>query len=269
MNTSIGFRIKFRKEQYEELEEIIKEYSYLFERYEIKVTKFLTEADNIRNIISLSKKYLTNGFSLHLPKNILEDERELKKCESLFNVLQEMQYKGNLITHIPADINFEKYGSVLKKISKMIPSNSILLLENIVTESNIEYLSKINTIFYMLNKLNIDNIKCCLDLGHLFFGFYKEHKAQKEAIRQLSKCKNILGNIKEIHLHDFNESLDHLQLGEGLLDLSLIYKFILENEIICPIIIEVTVINSNDDGYKQIEIARQTLSGKKETLNGY
>ena len=142
MNMRVGFRMKFSKDHYEELEEMIKQYSTLFGRYEIKVTETFNRVEYVTRIINLSKKYLKNNFSLHLPKNILEDGEELRKCELLFEILQDMNYEGNLITHIPYDIDFEKYESVLEKLSKIIPNGSVLLLENVVVEQSTEYLIK-------------------------------------------------------------------------------------------------------------------------------
>lgn len=260
MDTSVGFRMKFKKMQYEELEVSIKEYSKLFERYEVKVTEAFYETEYFRNIISLSKKYLKKDFSLHLSKNLLEDEEILQKSKLLFQVLQDMQYEGNLVTHIPASIDFEKYEGIFKRLSRMIPNKSILLLENIVVEKNEEYLMKIDKVFRSINKNGADNIKFCLDLGHLFFSFYKENVLQEDALKELSKCKNILSNTREIHLHDFNTTLDHLHLGEGLLNLVGTADFILKNRFQCPIIIETTIANPNEDGYEQIKIVREMLS---------
>lgn len=260
MNISVGFRMKFRKKQYDEIEEIIKQYSVLFERYEIKVTDSFENGEYVRNIINLSKKYLKDKFSLHLPKNILEDGEKLKRCKLLFQILQDMKYDGNLITHIPFDIDFEKYESILVQLSQIIPSNSTLLLENIVVEKSSEYLIKINRLFERIDKSNITNIKFCLDFGHLVFSFYKNDKSQGKALKELSNCINIMHNIREIHLHDFNEELDHLHLGEGVLKLENITNFIAINGIRCPIIIETTISNPNEDGCKQIELVKQILS---------
>ena len=260
MVENIGYRIKFKEKSYTELEEMIKQYSLLFERYEIKVTDSFYNGEYVRNIINLTKKYLKKNFSLHLPKNILEDGEELKKCELLFMILQDLQYEGNLIIHIPSDIDFEKYKSILERLSRMIPKNSILLLENISVEENIEYLIKIDKLYDDIKEACIDNIKFCLDIGHLVFSFYKKNKSQKEAFEELSKCTNILSNIKEIHLHDFNEKIDHLHLGEGLLNLTDIGIFISVNKVNCPIILEITIYNPNEDGYKQIELVKQVLS---------
>ena len=109
-------------------------------------------------------------------------------------------------------------------------------------------------------KSNINNIKFCLDFGHLFFSFYKDNKSQEEVLKELSTYINIMQNIEEIHLHDFNEELDHLHIGGGLLKLDNIAKFILANELECPIIIETTVSNPNEDGRKQIQLVQQILS---------
>ena len=93
MDTRIGFRIKLKKFNYDELEQFIKQYAVLFKRYEIKVTDDIINEENITNIIQLSYKYLRNNFSLHLPKRMLKDEMELKKCIVLFKLLQDVHYE--------------------------------------------------------------------------------------------------------------------------------------------------------------------------------
>lgn len=263
MDTRIGFRVKLKKLNYDELEKFIKQYAVLCKRYEIKVTDDIINEENITNIIQLSYKYLRNNFSLHLPKRILEDEGELKKCIVLFKLLQDTHYEGKLVTHISNDFDLEDYRDILTTISNIIPANCTLLLENIV-EENIEYLNKIDKLLYNLKIDNVDNIKFCLDIGHLFFSCYKIGIEQDKILQELKKCKNILLNIKEIHLHDFDDRTDHLNIGKGMLDFTEISNFILKNKINCPVIIESTIENPNNDGCAQVKIVSQILFGKKE-----
>lgn len=263
MDTRIGFRIKLKKFNYDELEQFIKQYAVLFKRYEIKVTDDIINEENITNIIQLSYKYLRNNFSLHLPKRMLKDEMELKKCIVLFKLLQDVHYEGNLVTHISNDFDLEGYRNFLVTISNVIPVNCTLLLENTIVE-NIEYLNKIDKLLYILNINNVENIKFCLDIGHLFFGCCKMGIEQDKILEELKKYKNILFNIKEIHLHDFNDRTDHLNIGKGMLDLIKITNFIAKNKIKCPVIIESTIENSNSDGRDQIKIVSQILLEKKE-----
>lgn len=140
---------------------------------------------------------------------------------------------------------------------------STLLLENIV-EGSIEYLNKIDELLYNLNNNNVENIKFCLDVGHLFFGCYKIGIEQSKILEELKKCKNIVLNIKEIHLHDFNDQTDHLNIGKGMLNFIEIRNFILKNEINCPVIIESTMKDPNNDGCAQIKLVSQILFEKKE-----
>ena len=258
MDTRIGFRIKLKKLNCDELEQFIKQYAVLFKRYEIKVTDDIINKEDINNIIQLSYKYLRNNFSLHLPKRMLEDEGELKKCIILFKLLQVVHYEGELVTHISNNFDLEGYRDILTTISNIIPDNCILLLENIV-EGDIEYLNKIDKLLHNLKIDNVDNIKFCLDIGHLFFCCYKIGIGQDKILEELKKCKNILINIKEIHLHDFNDTTDHLKIGKGMLNLDIITNFIVKNKINCPVIIESTIENPNNDGCDQIKIVRQIL----------
>lgn len=203
--------------------------------------------------------YLKDSFSFHLMKNILENEENLERCKYLFEILGDMEYEGLLITHIPIDIDFQTYKYTLGYLSKVLPINNILLLENVVVNDNIGYLKKIDELFLMLDQYNLDNIKFCLDFGHLLFSFYKEGFTQYQALESLEKYKNILKNVKEIHLHDFNISFDHLHLKEGMIDLDQLSNFIEANYIRCPIILETTIKNPKEDGKQQVEIAKKLI----------
>lgn len=255
---AVGFRMKFQPQH--DLEEFIKNYSELFQRYEIKVTSAFEDEEFVREILDLSYKYLNTEFSLHLPKNILADEDELKMCEVLFRVLKQEEYEGLLITHMPEDISIMGYAQRIKQLSDKVPGH--LLLENTVITGNIlEYLKNANTFFEYTNTLQLDNIGFCLDLGHLLFSYQLEGLSQERAISELEQCPFLITNMQEIHMHDFNDSSDHLQLGEGLMDLSVISKFITDNHADCPMVIETNVKNPRIDGLGQVKLLSDNQVG--------
>ena len=71
--------------------------------------------------------------------------------------------------------------------------------------------------------------------------------------------------VKQIHIHDYLGT-DHLQLGEGIMDLDNALKFIVENGLIVPIIIETTVNRPEHDGIKQILMMSHKLKNIKEMV---
>ncbi len=257
MNSNIGFRIKLKLEQHIELEKVIRDYSLLFGRYEIKVTKNICNKETLSRVVMLSRKYLDRNFSFHLAKNILNDNEELEKTICLFKILQENQYSGIFVTHIPYYIDSDAYKSILTYISNLVPLGSVLLIENELTHRNKEYIQKICNLFCWLSENGIENIKMCLDLGHLFYGCYTEKISQEEILCFLPQ--NIIKNIKQIHIHDFDRDSDHLQLGTGLLNHELCSAFIHRNNLDVPIIIEVTVKEPEQDGMLQCKIVERIL----------
>ncbi len=147
-----------------------------------------------------------------------------------------------------------------------LPKNYILLLENEKTDSNnYKYLVQIDELCALLCKQEITNVGICLDIGHLLFGAHKEEIAQGPCLAQLKKMSCTLSMVKQIHIHDYLGT-DHLQLGEGIMDVESVLKFIVENGLIVPIIIETTVKRPEHDGIKQILIMSQKLKNIEEMI---
>lgn len=253
MISKIGFRIKFKDNN---LEEMIREYSLLFKRYEVKITKSFYSEEYLKSFIILSRKYLKNNFSFHLEKNLFSDNESLEKTKKLFNVLGYMNFKGLLVTHMPEYIELSRCEFILECLSRNLPNGCILLLENVVCDDNMEYLKKIDELFEMISKKKITNVKICLDFGHLLFSFNKSGINQYDALDILKNSKNIINNIREIHLHDFNAQTDHLQLKKGIVDFSNLSVFLNKNKIKCPIILEVNVFKPENDGVQQINVVK-------------
>lgn len=258
---SIGYRMKFDNVETEEIKEVLMVYLKRFERYEIKITKgLLLSPSKIESLIKVSEKIASGKYSIHLLKDILTVKNDLESTKGFIPLLQKNKISNEvyLITHIPF-VNPMKYLKVILNISKLLPSNYILLLENIeIYNGNFEYLRQINNLFCILDMKNIKNVGMCLDIGHLLFGFYEEKIMENDGLTYLEKMSYIISRIKEIHIHDYCKT-DHLQLGEGLMDLGIVSNFIFKYNLDVPIIIETTVKEPKEDGIRQIEILDEFL----------
>lgn len=264
---SIGFRLKFDDVEPEDIVNIIADFLKKFDRYEIKVTKNIISSGKILVLLEASERLASGKYSLHLPKDVLFNTQSYAEIDKLIKML--LYYKStkkvNLITHIPYS-NFQKYLKYLSKISTELPENYILLLENEeMDRNNCKYLMQIDKLCNWLYTEKITNVGICLDIGHLLFGFYKEGITQENALKQLKRMSYILSKTKQIHIHDYCKT-DHLQLGNGLMNLESVSKFIVDNGLIVPIIIETTVKKPEIDGIKQISIMNQKLKSIKEMI---
>ena len=257
---SIGFRMKFDDVEPEDIRRIIIEYLQKFDRYEIKITKHLISSGKIKAVLDASEELANGRYSLHLLKNLLSDEQSYAETIQLINVLQD--YKTSdmiyLVTHIPSGDLMEYLGKIID-ISTKLPENYILLLENEEKNSdNQQYLRQINRLCYALQRKNILNVGICLDIGHLLFDLHNEGISSEIGLALVSKMQYMLSQVKEIHVHDYNEK-SHLQLQKGMMDLGIVSKFIIANSLIVPIIIEATVVRPDEDGVRQVLIMKENL----------
>lgn len=261
---SIGFRMKFDDIKSEDIEKVVTDYLEKFDRYEIKVTKNIISSGKISVLLNVSEKIAKSKFSLHLPKDVLSNKESYDETIKFIEILSHYRStnKVYLIAHIPHS-NYRKFLDRILNISERLPNNYVLLLENEKTSNNNEYLKQINKICYLLIKNKINNTGICLDIGHLLFGFYEEGIVEEEALSQLKKMTNIVYKIEQIHIHDYLKT-DHLPLKKGIMNIDSISKFIIENDLKVPIIIESTVKKPEQDGIKQVSILNQSLKGIKE-----
>ncbi|MBR6504525.1 MAG: hypothetical protein IKT41_02215 [Clostridia bacterium] len=257
-NISIGHRLKFDNINPEDLETFILNYIKLYNRYEIKVTKELLSSGKVELLLNISEKIAKGKYSLHVFKDVLNNPDSYDMLQELIKVLSKFDTSNEifLITHIPQK-NILSYLSKIFDISKILPRNYILLLENIVCENKNEgYLKQINTLCCILKANNINNVAICLDIGHLLFGFNKENISEGKAISLLEEMPYILSKITEIHIHDYCEK-DHMKLKEGTMNLESVSNFIKNNGLNVPIILEVNVNEFSVDGIAQIAIIKK------------
>lgn len=258
-NYPIGFRLKFDSINPEDIEDDITQYLKLFNRFEIKVTKDLISSGKIEKVLYLSEEKAKGKYSIHALKNVLNNNEAYNMMADLTKILSryELLNEVYIVTHIP--YNSFQYLSKILEISYKLPKNYILLLENIVLNSNNEvYLKQIDNLCHILSENNINNVGVCLDLGHLLYGCSRENISEIYIMSVIQEMSHFLSKLKQIHIHDYLEH-DHLPLNTGLIDLDLISKFIKYNDIHVPIIIESTVRNPNVDGIMQIKIIEELL----------
>lgn len=256
---SIGFRLKFDSIKPEDIEDYITQYLKLFNRFEIKVTKELISSGKMELILYHSEKKAKGKYSIHTLKNVLSDDEDYNIMVNLIEILSKFEVLNEvyIVTHIP--YNSFQYLSNVLEISRILPKNYIVLLENIVLESSNEtYLKQIDDLCHVLDEKNIMNIGICLDIGHLLYGCSIENISELNILSKIQEMPHFLSKLKQIHIHDYSER-DHLQLSTGLMDFRLVSKFIRENDINVPIIIESTVKNPSSDGIIQIKIIEELL----------
>ena len=264
---SIGFRMKFDNVEPEDIVKVVIEFLNRFDRYEIKVTDNIISSGKIHVLLESSERLASGKYSLHLSKDVLSNAQSYAETKNMIKMLQHYRStkKVHLITHIPYG-NFHEYLKYILSISMNLPKNYILLLENEKTDSNnYKYLMQIDELCASLCKQEITNVGICLDIGHLLFGAHKEGITQRRCLVQLKKMSCTLSMVKQIHIHDYLGT-DHLQLGEGIMDLDNALKFIVENGLIVPIIIETTVNRPEHDGIKQILMMSHKLKNIKEMV---
>lgn len=165
MKTEIGFRIKINAFEENSFIQVMEEYYKRFKTCEIKV-KGPIPISTVKWYLEKIDEISEGKFSVHLPKNMLKDENEEELSKWVFQILKQIEPKKEvmLVTHMP--VNFkEKDIAKLEEISKQLPNNCYLLLENIETSDNCKYFKKIDEVMKKLKQKKIKIIFICLDIG--------------------------------------------------------------------------------------------------------
>lgn len=269
LDKNIGFRLKFDNMFPEDMSKMLGEYLELFSSFEIKLTIDLLSSGNIKKLLNICKGYPQDSYSIHLLKNLLENLNEYKYSIDFFNILKKYDLKNiRLVTHFPLN-NANGILAKIIEISSLI-SNNILLLENNLKEyENLKYLDKIEQVLYSLESKKISNVGFCLDIGHLMFGAFEEGISEEDVFKYVSQKEILLNKTKDIHLHDFDITKDHLLLGQGKLNLNLLSNFISNHLKNVPVIVETNIKNPKIDGIKQVEISKFILTGGIDTHEDY
>lgn len=262
----IGYRIKLNnyiENGTIDLNQFLDYYLRMFSIYEVKMNKKLLNSKQLLDILSLCIDKSGERVSFHLPKNMLDTNyifsEDYEQIMEIFKIIK-FNNKIRLITHIPFDFEVPHFIDRLRKTSETIPKNTIVLLENPNgTFNSLENLEKIDDLFWKVNSHKLENIGFCLDFGHLFSELNKEGITNNIALEKLKKFRGLLNSIHEIHLHDYNDQTDHLQLGLGMINIKYVSNFINEFFSKAPIILETDVSNPSVDGFEQVETLKNHL----------
>ncbi len=207
---------------------------------ELKVNKFLLNDYNLKKIIQfLSENNIK--FSFHLPKSLLYDKSDFNTTMKFIKFLSKIKYTNtiHLIFHFKDTPLIKE--KKLNKLFSLAPENCIFLLENIVTHYDDQFINDLQNFFNLYENYNI---KFCLDIGHLLFS-KKFFNISDKSINIL--LKNVKSKIFEFHIHNFNESKDHLMFHsyDQIFEFFNLIYLLNSN---CPIILE-----SKHENFNQLE----------------
>ena len=257
---SMGYRLSFEYILPQDIENFVKNYFKLFDRFEIKLTENIVYYGELGYILKVSEKLASGKYSIHIYKDVLYNAEAYNKMVNLIQVLGKFEPSDKvfLVTHIPYG-NYSEYFPKVLEIAGILPNNYVLLLENVDLEkNNVDYLKQIYNMCKALEENNVENVGLCLDIGHLLYGCSKEKISEPMTLYMLQENQMLLSKVMQIHLHDYNKQ-DHLQLNTGIMNLSAVSEFIVKNKLDVPIIIESRVKSPEDDGIKQIKIMEELL----------
>lgn len=245
----IGFRLDLKAF---DSKNFLDTYMGLFNTLELKVSR---EAIGTNQLFEIINSIAPNGYSMHLPKDLLE-----RSESEIMEIIEEItrfpfELETNMITHMAINIGEGKSIELLCDVSSELPNNVRLLIEN--TDGSREQLQMITNILKSLKSRSISNIGFCLDIGHLLFndGKGRLHRGLDSIFMDFGE---LLESVYEIHIHDYDRS-DHLQLGEGKINLKKVCRFITRRCNNVPIIIESTVEQGNVDGVHQVDLLKYYL----------
>lgn len=257
----VGFRLKFDNISKFNISNFLISYVSKFDFFEIKLTNMLLREDKLRYILKLSKKYAAGKYSIHLPKNFLDEEFDYENRLEIIRILKEIKCidKISLILHMPYCYD-EAFILKLYNLAIELQEYYILLENEKILKSNMEYLKSIDSIIkYLVEEKKIENVGICFDIGHFQYGILKEGISSQKIYFSLFEFEYFSKYIKEYHLHDYNQEIDHLHLKDGIMSLDDVSKFIRKINTSLPIILEINIINPDLDGKQQIKIVETEI----------
>ena len=228
----------------------LREYFNRFDFIEVKISK----DENLERILRYLKRDCLGRFSIHLPKYTLYNENEYLLTIKIIKLIRKIDlYSLNLVTHFYG-FN-QKMITRIKMLEEQLPLNSCLSIEN-VKHTNLIYFEELDNV---MKKLSSDNIGICFDIGHFLFSCSLIGISQEKAIEFIKSKKAIMEEIKEYHIHDFNEKQDHLTLVTGNLNMKLINELIrITGKRI--VIIETNVVSPETDGINQVRSVEELVN---------
>lgn len=231
MNTPYGFKVKFifdNSFKDDMLITFLKKYMKNFSYLQVSLTNKMLKK-NTSSIMKIFQAYCGTNFIYHMKNKRIEDPNFFEEL-SLFN--NDIFMKQKIVFHYSNELD--------KYIYKLANYKHI--------EFIIENTSSKDLIHDIYPKY--DNIKFCIDFGHLFF---KNLLSQETLLNNLNKERKFLKQVSLIHIHDFDEFYDHKSIGSGLLHIKNLRNFINKNLTNIPVIFEVSIDNLFTDGIKEIQ----------------
>ena len=198
-------------------------------------------------------KYLQNipnsQYSIHLEKDALYNEEAFKSTILLLTELKKVGASNIFfVTHFSGDCSYAR--KKIAMIADALPSESMLLLENAkVSRANYKYLESLKNFTKADKRCGI-----CLDIGHYLSECLLEGINQTSAIQHLKGQESFRNQVLEIHIHNYIQGHDHLNLGTGQLDFSQLCTLKFDKCKVC--IIETQVIDPECDGTEQVNLLK-------------
>ncbi len=219
---------------------------------EIKLTNDMLHASCMEHIIKISKTYDFAHLSFHAPKKAFYMEEDCKSFLLFLNSKNEFN-ENIFVTHFYLNIPY-KVDYITSLVKKANERKVKLAIENVEVENGLfNYLMQ-------LKKFAIQyNINVCIDIGHLLYSSNKCNIQNKDLILFFEKDKWWFENVIEIHMHDFNNSNCHLNIGKGITNFDDVTHLIATFETSCPIILETTVNDLSTQGVYEILTLKERI----------
>jgi len=255
----VGYRVNLDNfiSNWDDFLEFLNLYYGLFNFSEIKLNHELCTSELFTRIINYYLEKNSGKFSIHISKNYLIEED--KKYENqLFSLTKNKHVR--LVTHFPELDNFRDFSESLIETSKNLPLKNVLLLENPILKMEcLNFFEILLELIEILKNNNIENIRFCLDIGHLLLVMEKQKISQEKMMDFFINHCEFFDYVDEFHFHNVLNGYDHQPFYEecSTLNFSLtLYNFSGYRK---PIIVETKVKDIQEDGIKQIKLIREGI----------
>ncbi len=227
-----------------------------------EINKFLT----LKSQYSIDPIYFHASYLINLADEGKIGEMSIKSLINELNLAPKLNIKGSII-HLGSfkgEFTEKKYKKLIKNIKiilKNTPKNSLFIIENAGTRKIGQTLEELNKI---IQDLDNDRVKICLDTCHLFSNGYKfENKNQLDDFLNQLKKLNLLDRLEVWHLNDskdeFNSGKDrHENIGQGKIGIEE-FKTLLNHPLTknYPFIIETPGFNNEGPDKKNLDILKK------------
>ncbi len=227
-----------------------------------EINKFLI----LKSQYSIDPIYFHASYLINLADEGKISEMSIKSLINELNLAPKLNIKGSII-HLGSfkgEFTEKKYQKLIENIKiilKNTPKNSLFIIENSGTRKIGQNLEELNKI---IQDLDNDRVKICLDTCHLFSNGYKfENKNQLDDFLNQLKKLNLLNRLEVWHLNDskdeFNSGKDrHENIGQGKIDIKE-FKTLLNHPLTknYPFIIETPGFKNEGPDKKNLDILKK------------